>query len=60
MSFSCVMMCHSYGECWPTFIYMILKDLPKLQNHKNSVRITEYRKLGNQTREKANFVKSKT
>jgi len=23
MSFSCVMMCQSYGECWSTFIYMI-------------------------------------
>lgn len=35
----------------------ILKDLPKIQNHKNPVRITlEYRKLENQTGEKANFV----
>jgi len=23
MSFSCVMMCHLFGESWPTFIYMI-------------------------------------
>ena len=26
MSYSCVMMCQSFEESWPTFIYMILES----------------------------------